>query len=155
MNNRKGFTLVEVLMSIVVLAVICGTVLQLFLLSNNLERKAFHTEMAHIHAIKIIELAKAAPSPDQADFRTGFLFPLIRQKEEQLFVTAYFDEDWNQTAHSVSPGFSLSFHAIPEKENLPYGILYQLHVEIRSVDSPLISYSAKKYYGFPTGGGIP
>ncbi|MFO7637161.1 MAG: type II secretion system protein [Clostridia bacterium] len=160
MRNDRGFTLVEVLIAILVLGVICVTVLQLFALSNKLEKQSFDLEMANVQAVKTIELIKAADHPSNVALNQYFDHSETWMENDILTGRMSFDEDWSPL-ESGSPreSFILTFSAIPEQRIMAdghlYGSLYFIRVwVVRAHGAEFISYEVRKYYGFPSPGGV-
>ena len=63
MNTRKifkGFSLFEVIVSIIVLSIISGFILQMFIVSSELNQKAKDLDFLSLKAISAIELLKSA-----------------------------------------------------------------------------------------------
>ena len=126
-NDNKGFTLVEVIIAIFAFSIICGTVLQLFILSGNMEEKTYNLEMANIKAVNAIELCKLADSYDDIE-------------AEQ---TMFFNKEWGQTEKdSESAAFILSLSIKQIDDGL-----YDIEAKVTSVKgNELISLRTSKYY---------
>ena len=126
-NDNKGFTLVEVIIAIFAFSIICGTVLQLFILSGNMEEKTYNLEMANIKAVNAIELCKLADSYDDIE-------------AEQ---TMFFNKEWGQTEKdSESAAFILSLSIKQIEDGL-----YDIEAKVTSVKgNELISLRTSKYY---------
>ncbi|NLT57966.1 MAG: prepilin-type N-terminal cleavage/methylation domain-containing protein [Clostridiales bacterium] len=60
-NAQKGFTLVEVVVSFAVLAIVSGALLQMFVVSASVNRRAYDTDKASALAVQIQELFKQNP----------------------------------------------------------------------------------------------
>lgn len=61
-NQNKGFTLVEVVVSFAVLAIISGTLLQIFVTSGIVNQRTYELDKANALATQLLERFKAMPS---------------------------------------------------------------------------------------------
>lgn len=97
-NSNKGFTLIEVVVSFAVLAIISGTLLQIFVTSGIVNQKTYETDKANAMATEILEKFKAQPADSQVK-----LFPEIIGATRSvdlagIHYTQYLDRNWQTTA---------------------------------------------------------
>ncbi|MCK5812383.1 MAG: prepilin-type N-terminal cleavage/methylation domain-containing protein [Clostridiales bacterium] len=64
-KNEKGFTLVEIIIAIAALALVCGLVLQLFILAGDVNRRAIQKQYAINECSNIIEVLHSFNSLDE------------------------------------------------------------------------------------------
>ena len=116
----KGFTLVELIMSVAALSLVCALVLKLFLLCFELNQKAEIKQQAVLYAANIMENIKVIDTPKELEassFHTGgdVLVSRVRVK---------LDEDLSS----------------------PYGKDYSINVEMMSEDKPVFELTGGKYF---------
>ncbi len=107
MRNKKGFTLVEIIVSIAALALASGFILQLFLLSSEMNRKAEAGNEALMISKSIISVFKSTEDPDE--LIEGGLFGAGDPEylDNGCFrFTSNYDQDWNKTG-KASDGYKL------------------------------------------------
>jgi len=61
LNNNKGFTLIEVVVAFAVLAIVSGSLLQMFVTSTKVNQRSYSKDKANILAVKLLEEFKATP----------------------------------------------------------------------------------------------
>ena len=101
-NGQKGFTLIEVAVAFAVLALVSGTLLQMFIVSAKVNHQAYEIDKANALAVKIQEVFKENPS--QIDV-TGFAELVGASKTPNgttTAISAYLDKDWQATTTTVS-----------------------------------------------------
>jgi prepilin-type N-terminal cleavage/methylation domain-containing protein len=95
-NNNKGFTLIEVVTAFAVLAILSGTLLQMFVVSAKTNRKAYDMDKANVKAVEIGERYKVNPDEVQN-------FPELAGPNADVFTepssgvttyTNYYNSDW-------------------------------------------------------------
>lgn len=74
--GKRGFTLVEVVVAFAVLAIVAGTLLDIFVTATKVNQNSYEVDKAHALAVRQIELFKSVPSS------VGV-------------TTTYFDQSWN------------------------------------------------------------
>lgn len=88
MKNRKGFTLLEVLTAISVIAIIAGPLLYLFVTSTRVGRHSYDTDKANTIAVALVEDIKASPG---GWVSKGYL---LEEAEGVYVKSVYYDIDW-------------------------------------------------------------
>ena len=91
LNNRKGFTLLEVLTAISVIAIIAGPLLYLFVTSTRVGRHSYDTDKANTIAVGLVEDIKASPG---GWVSKGYL---LEEAEGVYVKNVYYDIDWEPT----------------------------------------------------------
>ena len=109
MKNKKGFTLLEVLTAISVIAIISGPLLYLFVTSTRVGRTSYDTDKANTVAVALVEEIKASPGSWQSK---GYL----KDEEGKYTKYHYFDSDWAPTAEAYA-----SYRAVITVEEVPAG----------------------------------
>ena len=95
-KNKKGFTLVEVLISVVMLSVISGFILQIFIVSANANERAREMDYGKEQAKYAIELLKGQDS-FQSYAESGFFLNAYDYKPESddsIDRFKIYGEDW-------------------------------------------------------------
>jgi len=98
-KNDKGFTLVEVIAAFAVMTLITSSILQMFVLSKNINKKAFDIDRANALAVKCAEIFKAGPDTMQTD--AMFVSDLLNTSNNETFnknnvvFAKYYDNNWN------------------------------------------------------------
>ena len=137
-KNQKGFTLIEVILSIGVLALLSGFILQFFLASNRLNDRSGQVDQANVLAVTVMEAFKAQPVPAiGAD--TDPLLALSQPEGEG--IVAWYDADWQPAAQGNTAAFVLYAQLSAQSERstmdtgdgVEYGELVQLSVRVETL----------------------
>ena len=108
MRDTRGFTLVEIIISIGVLAVVSAFVMQLFIGSSNVQVKARDLDQASMQAQAALEYYKAFGGCDPGEDSGGFLRGGFYSEEGDVFsLQLYYDINWNRKDYQDSEGFTL------------------------------------------------
>lgn len=102
MRNSKGFTLMEVLTAITIIAIISGPLLYLFVTSTRVGRHSYISDKANAMSVELIEEIKANPGNWTAK---GYAdAPVIVDGVElhNYSKTIYFDSDWSIVGESTA-----------------------------------------------------
>lgn len=126
-KQNKGFTLVEVIISIAALGVICAVLLRLFVLSSDTNTAAGNAQKAELLASSTIESITCADTVEEGMLSLGLIF---KEDLEQYSV-----EEQGMTA--------LIKVKLPEQD-FP-GTLYDIEVSVQGADIQLSSIATKKY----------
>ncbi|MCD6321709.1 MAG: prepilin-type N-terminal cleavage/methylation domain-containing protein [Clostridiales bacterium] len=172
-NSNKGFTLVEVIISIGFLCVACGIIIQLFIASDEVRSKAALREIASLKAANAIEACKISDSPanvGEAIFNQASTN--YKKTEAGYVINEYFNEDWGTPQQGTTPVYVLKVEIT--EVNRHYDIkdnfgendssseifisgLYKINVTTGYVDtgrddSVLAEYSTLKYFVYRENG---
>ena len=71
MRNQKGFTLLEVMVGIAIIAIVSGPLLQMFITSNRVGRRSYDIDKANTLAVATVETIKQNPQAQLALFTAG------------------------------------------------------------------------------------
>ena len=110
LKNHKGFSLVEIIIAVAVLALLSGYVLQSFIVSQELNKKAADLDTANAITVAAIETFKASPEA-------------VLQKQYQPLgknswqAVSYYDADW-QTCNTEDATFVLTSHVNKDDKNI-------------------------------------
>lgn len=129
MKNKKGFTLVEVIISIAALGIICAVLLRLFVVAGNTNNKAGDMQGAGLCAASVVETLAGADSMESGITALGLKIPDDLSSGEIKFSRGGYD---------VRLIFS-------EQGDYP-GALYDISVKASSKGSSLASIDTAKYY---------
>jgi len=132
LNDNKGFTLVEVMIAILVLALASGFIAEMFLVSARVNQRAQDIDSSVMQAIGIIETFKKQNTPlglkEDAIFEGAF----VQLEEDMSILTGYYDASWQP----------LSGAAVPSSGVWPEEAVYSLSVKIyENTDIPPHYYS--------------
>lgn len=97
MRSSKGFTLMEVLTAIAIIAIISGPLLYLFVTSTRVGRHSYDSDKANALSVELIEQIKANPGNWETN---GYVDTPVMDEGAELHSyakTLYFNSDWNIT----------------------------------------------------------
>lgn len=109
MRDDRGFTLVEIVISIGVLAVVSAFVIQLFIGSSNIQIKARDMDQASMQAQAALEYYKTFGGCDPGRARGDFLRGGFYSEDGGAFsLRLRYDINWNRTdLQDTDDGFTL------------------------------------------------
>ncbi len=111
-EQKSGFTLVEVIISVAVLCLVCGIMLRLFVSADDLSERNLNIEKAQIAVLNKMEELKSADEPLTADI-------LSEPDSDGVFtLTQYYDNDWNVVQSWENPRYILITEIEPIGEGL-------------------------------------
>lgn len=117
-KSNKGFTLVEVIISIGFLCVACGIIIQLFIASGEVRSKAALREIASLKAANAIEACKISDSPanvGKAIFNQDATH--YEKTETGYVINEFFDEDWSVPQQGTTPVYVLKVEIVEIKRH--------------------------------------
>lgn len=129
MKNKKGFTLVEVIVSIAALGIICAVLLRLFVLAGNTSSKAGNMQGAEIAVTSAVETLAGADTLKDGLLALGIDCP---------------DNVTSETYSFPSEGYDLSVD-VQKSGDYP-GTLYDIAVKASSGGSVVAEAETAKYY---------
>jgi prepilin-type N-terminal cleavage/methylation domain-containing protein len=117
-NQEQGFTLIEIILSMGILAIVSIFVLQMFIKSHSLKEMAFDKDYALTTAQTVMEHYKASgPNPDELQFLGGFSPVLISysfsENPYQYTAVCFFDQNWLLVSAPPEKGYTLRFIVKP------------------------------------------
>lgn len=130
MRDKKGFTLVEVIISIGVLGILCAVLLRLFVMAADTNKQAGAAQSAHVCAVSSAEVLLSAAGLDEALDALG-----VRREDAAGRGTFRFE----QGGHTLVIG-------LREKQGGYPGALYDISVEAFDGDRLLAAVNTQKYY---------
>ena len=95
LKNEDGFTLLEIILSIAILAVISGFILDMFIVSSNVNKSAQDLDIASTKAANALELFKSQGSPEGYAALSAFSNSFVEWDGSVTRIYAMFDEKWN------------------------------------------------------------
>lgn len=119
-NAQKGFTLVEVVISFAVLAVVSGALLQMFVVSTNVNRRAYDTDKANALAVRIQEAFKQNPALVDPDDLTALktAFPELGNAvtdstdPDHPVISAELNLEWGASAGAADDAFEVQLKKV-------------------------------------------
>ena len=145
MKNKKGFTLVEIIIAIGLIAIFSSVILQLFVTSRTLHQKARDLDKSIILATNIVETFKSGTKA--SDIKTNKLLEYSAMAEDGKEITIYmhYDENWNLIKDgSSTPQFIVKTVIKPAAET---GNIYDIDVNIsRATPYPMDAKPKKEIY---------
>ena len=130
MKNNKGFTLVEVIISIAALGIICAVLLRLFVIAGDTSDKASAMQEAEMYVTSATEELVCADT--------------IHEALESLGIDSA-GEITNETFTYTKDGCDIVIE-LEEKENGYPGTLYDIRVSALDGEDELAAISTAKYY---------
>lgn len=128
MKNEKGFTLVEVIISIAALGVICAVLLRLFVLAGDTNDLTANRQAAEMAAASAAETVLCADT---------------LQDSMDALDAAPAEAD-GQYAADID-GYQIMLRATPRKEGYP-GMLYDICIQALKEGSVIAEINTAKYY---------
>lgn len=125
-RKKKGFTLVEVIISIAALGIICAVLLRLFVLSSNTNDAAKNAQQAELFATSVIESISCADTIEDGFHSLNLKF----EHEKAEYIIA---------EHELTAVIEVS-----NTGNYP-GMLYDISVVVQNAEKQLADISTKKY----------
>ena len=168
LKSNKGFTLVEVIISIGFLCVACVIIIQLFIASGEVRGQAANKEMASIRASNAIEACKISNMPENIGidiFNQEFTDYEIA--DDGVIIREYFGEDWTEPLDDIMPVYvvktivtrvnenpvtAAGFGTVSAGKSILVSELYEIHVTAGYVDTDrnpenmLAEYLTMKHY---------
>jgi len=132
MKHDKGFTLVEVIISIGALGIICAVLLRLFVLAGNTNDMTADRQMAQLYAASAAETLLCADTLDDGLYALG--------------AAAGSNGRYTLTKE----GYEISLRATPRGGDYP-GALYDICVQASQPGGVLAEINTVKYYLEETG----
>jgi prepilin-type N-terminal cleavage/methylation domain-containing protein len=147
-KQAKGFTLLEVVISIAALALLSIFLLQMFMASSNLNQRAQDSDMALAKTISAIEEVKGwdAIKPDAYENNNAGGF----------FIYTFYDRDWNLLEDNRQGSqFQLTLELSPESASAGLYAVNATVTDLTAVeDKAVLSYlHTKKYFPISAEGG--
>lgn len=128
MKNQKGFTLVEVIVSIAALGIICAVLLKLFVLAGDTNKQAGNMQEAQIAVTSVAEVFVSAQTIDDA-------FDYLGIKAAEKTTGTYKLE---------KGGITVDIDIADMDGDYP-GTLYSFDIRARSTGKELAAISTAKY----------
>ncbi len=128
MNNKKGFTLVEVIIAIAALGIICAVLLKLFVLAGDTNKQAGNVQEAQLAVTSVTEVLISKDSMQDALDDLG-----LSHKDD-------IEGSYALQMDNVTVGIDIT----KTDGNYP-GTLYGLHVRAHSGDRELAAISTARY----------
>ncbi len=119
LNKNKGFTLVEVIISIGFLCIACGIIIQLFIASGEVRSRMALKEMASVKASNAIEACRISDSPADVGLNIfNKLYTDYEKTDSGYIIREYFNEEWMAPQEGKAPVFTVRIE-ISESQNIP------------------------------------
>lgn len=128
MKNNKGFTLVEVIISIAALGIICAVLLRLFVLASDTNEMTSNRQMAELYAASAAETLLCADTLSDGLNALG----AVPSDSEGTYAL---DQD----------SYAISLRVTLREENYP-GALYDICVQACRDGSVIAEINTAKYY---------
>ncbi|MFO7612264.1 MAG: prepilin-type N-terminal cleavage/methylation domain-containing protein [Clostridia bacterium] len=172
-NGDKGFTLVEIIISVGVLCLVCGLIMRLFILSGEVRSKAYDKEMASVKAANAVEAFRISRLPGTIDEDSIDISTLDIEKDgDAIIARQYFNGDWDRPQPGEEPVFVVKTVVAPVRnaivtsgfitksgsnQNVNISNLYSIKSTVGYVDTGtenggiLAEYGTMKNYVFAEG----
>ena len=145
--NKKGFTLVELVVAIAALALCSGFILSMYFKSDELSDDADMYDEAMNQISYISETFKGSTSPE--NFAQNFHLEMKDGVQEQNWAI-YYNENW-YTEDSADKAYVILYISLAPDKEYDSGILYSLALDFykrssSDMQEKVISLVSKKYY---------
>ena len=145
--NKKGFTLVELVVAIAALALCSGFILSMYFKSDELSDDADMYDEAMNQISYITETFKGSTSPE--NFAQNFHLEMKDGTQEQNWAI-YYNENW-YTEDSADKAYVILYINLAPDTEYDSGILYSLSLDFykrssADMQEKVISLVSKKYY---------
>lgn len=144
--NKKGFTLVELVVAIAALALCSGFIISMYFKSDELSDEANLYDEAMNQVSFISETFKAATSPD--NFVENIHYKKSDTSEKATW-TIYYNENW-YVEESLDSAYVVLFIELTPEKSYASGTLYKLKLDFFKIANDaqenVISIASKKYF---------
>lgn len=107
--GKKGFTLIEIVITIGILAMASIFILQLFFTARAINQKSNDLTESIMTSISIIETFKSGAAPEELLADQLLKHAVVEQKEDSIGFYIYYDDKWNvQQSLNLEPEYILS-----------------------------------------------
>jgi prepilin-type N-terminal cleavage/methylation domain-containing protein len=163
-KNEKGFTLVEVMISILALTLLSGFILEMFLVASGVNQQAQDMDAGSTRAMNIIESFKQCAAPFDLDHDPLLAGAFSDISGQELRLSLYYDAQWNpvqtpSVPEEVPPGarfnmevrvspysdaegapvnvfsHAYQFDGLPVEGERVEGAIYAIQIQIYQLDS--------------------
>lgn len=111
MKRKKGFSLVEILLSIAVFSILSVFVLQMFATAKNLNENARELDRSVLIAESLFERIQAVQSFESLGGQQGFEHANLSGESDASVMTLHYDEDWKTIAVTdLAPIYKVVVH---------------------------------------------
>ena len=126
-KNLNGFTLMEIIVSVAVLAFTSGFILQMFIVANTLNKRAEDIDKGASVAMNYIELYKV--SENQKNYISEYFYSDYESNEEfgedSIKLYKYFNDDWEEVEYKRDIN----------DDSIPENVKFVLEVNIKKEQS--------------------
>ncbi|MDA3846141.1 MAG: type II secretion system protein [Vallitaleaceae bacterium] len=142
LSSDKGFTLIEMILSIMILAIVSGVVIQLFVVSQDLGDRAKEADYATFTASNAMEVVKSVDDPG-----TIMNHEFFREADvvdgDVILLQLFYDEDYQVTT-KANASYILSVY-ITEQEAYTKSLDARFDAEGQVVESSLCDIRVTYY----------
>lgn len=154
-KSNKGFTLLEVIISIAALSFISIFILQMFISAQELNSRAKDADTAISEAITALDSFKKNRSLDDYLAKCAYV---ATEDSNTATILNYYDRNWSSTDIEANAHYRLEVNISADEEitttemkDVEYGRLYVVEVEVTENtsgewDRTLASLRTKKYF---------
>jgi prepilin-type N-terminal cleavage/methylation domain-containing protein len=93
--KKRGFTLVEIIISIGIVAIISSSILELFITAGNLNRKAFDMDKSVMLSETVVEQFKLLDNPEGIKNMDVLKDAYLLKSSTKNSYTIFYDNKWN------------------------------------------------------------
>jgi prepilin-type N-terminal cleavage/methylation domain-containing protein len=98
--KKRGFTLVEIIISIGIVAIISSSILELFITAGNLNRKAFDMDKSVMLSETVVEQFKLLDNPQGLKNMDVLKDAYLLKASKKNSYTIFYDNKWNVIKNS-------------------------------------------------------
>lgn len=132
----KGFTLIEVIISVAALSILSIYLVQLFIKADNLNKRAYELDQSVVLTQNVLELIEQADTPL---LQSNKLYPLVWEKSETGYDSVlYLNDVFQSLASEEQSAYALKISAKELKSDINGKNLYEISLAIhRASNLPL------------------
>ena len=128
-RRQNGVSLVELILSIAILAFIGVYVIQMFLLSQQLNRQAKDLDKGVLIGTQLFELVEQDQSLTSLRNAQIMKFAKTTSEGDGVKMDVYFDDEWGVIPDPLSTGYVLAFEALKVQTLTNVSNFYKVTIE--------------------------
>ncbi|MDR1066166.1 MAG: hypothetical protein LBL35_01850 [Clostridiales bacterium] len=157
LSGEEGFTLLEAVISIAAIAFVSGFILEMFIVSADLNARSRATDLGGSLAVSAVELFKKQKAPNDYAREDFFRSGLVNSGDDgQIIILKGYDESFNETLvdlrNDTDPPKELKFMLSVKVDRKETDGLYSISAAVIDYNrfpaiSEIIRLDAEKYFG--------
>ena len=128
-RRHKGVSLVELILSIAIMAFVGVYVIQMFLLSQRLNRQAKDLDYGVLMSTQLFELVEKDSSLTALKNAQIMKYAKTTSEDDGIKMHVYFDDEWGLVSNPLLPGYVLSFETQKVQTLTNLSLFYKVTIE--------------------------